>query len=686
MKSTLLFLVGLLLVQQRPVVGEDDDNNTNSSNFNGTRNDIDWSEMEEGLLVGPGVGIIHETDFCNVVRDSSLHLKDALRGRELSIIVQYGEGFDFFQYDPQEELSNTNPSGMIASLLDQLANRAGFSWRNTFVAYNTTTVDILHGSGKGKWDRMLRWATSNFDLAVDKWFLTTERLESETVFLNSWFDATLILVDEGDEVELNWLGFAAPFDAYVWYAILGTIAFSAFFMMMIEYLENKRDGRSFPTWFGDHLYLSNMAFSQNFAYDNPISGAGRIFLSSFAFWAMLIGATYTANLASLLVENALSSPVHSIRGAMQADLSICVHDGSASETIVRTLHPEIQSYDKVVKCSTPAEMYTKLNNDQCDLLLGTRQEFEIYKIQKQYGCGLVQAGNELHQGSASFAIQFDPLNCDSVLAYVMNIHLHAMSVDGNITKLWDSYIDAIDGRCEDANVDEYYDRRRRLQTMKDKEKEDIERNTSSPPPSSSSNNRMLKGKGGGGGGDAGEAAGMTGSNVDELLKIKGMAGVFLFHLCGTSLALLVAIYSQFRRRYIKPKKKMVMANKSLSSSSAAATAATAGYQDSNMQKYNKQPQTELERRYEALKQDFMIQLDDLFEVTKMKKQYSENTLGMENAFETSSEDDISSCMPITARSRRIDMDGSVSYAHPPITHGGRPASRRSSDSSGLRSL
>lgn len=135
---------------------------------------LDWANIDEGLVVGPGVGRIHETDFCNVVRDENLDLKDALVGRDLSIAIQYGEGFDFFQYDPTAELSQSNPTGMIANLLDQLASRAGFEWRNSFVAYNTTTTDVLFGTGNGKWDRMLNWATSNFDLSVDKWCVKNE--------------------------------------------------------------------------------------------------------------------------------------------------------------------------------------------------------------------------------------------------------------------------------------------------------------------------------------------------------------------------------------------------------------------------------------------------------------------------------------------------------------------------------
>lgn len=147
---------------------------------------IDWSKMQEDIFAGPGVGKIQETDFCDVVKDKSIPILDALKGRDLSIAVQYGKGFDFFIYDPNKPLSVENPTGMVATMLDELGRRGGFSWRNSFVAYNVTTVNSLVGEGPGKWDRMLNWTISNFDLSVDKWWedQATGRQISQ-VYMNS---------------------------------------------------------------------------------------------------------------------------------------------------------------------------------------------------------------------------------------------------------------------------------------------------------------------------------------------------------------------------------------------------------------------------------------------------------------------------------------------------------------------
>lgn len=365
--------------------------------------------------------------------------------------------------------------------------------------------------------------------------------------MNSWFDASLILVDQGDEVDFNWFGFAAPFDFWVWMAIIGTVVASAIFMMCIEALENRRQNRSLLSWFGDHIYSSNLAFSQHFMYDYPRTGAGRIFLSTFAFWSLLIISTYTANLASMLVENILSSSVDSIQGAMDKNLFICIHDGSASDTIVKTLFPTFKNYENVVRASTPTQMYELLSARQCDILVGTRQEYEILQNQETYGCNLVQAGPEIHSGSASFAIKFDPLRCDSVLAYVLNIHMHAVTADGTLGKYWDAYLSGLPQKCPTEDFWGNVEYNRRLEeTGRGEMDEESDLSTITE--------RKLKGGGGGGGGGgsgSSASAAVQGGTDNEFNQLKGMAGMFMVHAMGTIIALLLATYTQFHRKTIK---------------------------------------------------------------------------------------------------------------------------------------
>lgn len=355
--------------------------------------------------------------------------------------------------------------------------------------------------------------------------VTSERLQNETLFLEPWFDATLILVDAAEEEDVNYLSFADPFDKYMWLAIGVTCVFSAFFLMFLEKKDEKFDkSQELQTWVSDSLYRSFLAIAQKFPYGDPGSPPRRIFIMTFGLWTMLIGRSYTAGLASLLVEQALTSPISSVEAAMKAELPICIHAGSASESIIQTLYPRFADYNQVVKRGTVSEMYTSLYQDECEILVGTYQEFEVFKSQKKYGCSLVQAGPKLHLGVGSFGVTFDPANCRSVLAYVLDVHLHKSAEDGDMDRAWKQYIQDLPGSCESHDNEENRRLLRDEQKGKVSEPELHRRNLKSAP------RREF--------GAVDKPAGTEKGNA----TIRSLAGVFVLHACGTSIALVWAVY------------------------------------------------------------------------------------------------------------------------------------------------
>ena len=163
----------------------------------------------------------------------------------------------------------------------------------------------------------------------------------------------------------NWL---LPFENEVWWLTVGTIFFSCFVYQFLELLAGERDGRSFRKWFMDNFYLSIINFTQNYSYE-PTSLAGRIFGVSFAFWTMLMGATYTANLASLLVERERSPyKISSITEAIDRQMLMCSHDKSFSDLFIDA---EFGQQAKRFPRPNPIDMYQSLNNGECDILIGT---------------------------------------------------------------------------------------------------------------------------------------------------------------------------------------------------------------------------------------------------------------------------------------------------------------------------
>ena len=127
--------------------------------------------------------ISHRQNFCerykNVIQSNgTFTFKDALNGAQIRPVIQYGAGFPYFNYDPETGIDAENP-GLIANILDYVAERANFTWRDSFAVYT--------GDDKGDdktWTEMLGWTTETFDISVDKWCVCYDRFGYSRVELN----------------------------------------------------------------------------------------------------------------------------------------------------------------------------------------------------------------------------------------------------------------------------------------------------------------------------------------------------------------------------------------------------------------------------------------------------------------------------------------------------------------------
>ena len=60
-------------------------------------------------------------------------------------------------------IAEQNP-GLFAVILDEVAKRAGFSWRDSYAAFEP--IDAVLDEGK-TWTDLLQWQTQNFDIAME---------------------------------------------------------------------------------------------------------------------------------------------------------------------------------------------------------------------------------------------------------------------------------------------------------------------------------------------------------------------------------------------------------------------------------------------------------------------------------------------------------------------------------------
>ena len=228
----------------------------------------------------------YRQDFCELykrrVNESGIPgIQSALNGIELAVATFPGK---YFIYDDEKGINPVYP-GIHAKMLDYIAERGNFTWRNSFAVFDKKGSNITE---------ILDWGTQKYDLMVGTYTPSTQRMKLGVSFVDGHFNGGLIMVRDVPPTEtvINWFNWMAPFKTSVWFAIMGTVIFSAFVHQIIESIGAKgREEKSFRVWLMDNLYLSFINFTGNYSYE-PTTLAGRFFGTTYAFWAMLITGTY----------------------------------------------------------------------------------------------------------------------------------------------------------------------------------------------------------------------------------------------------------------------------------------------------------------------------------------------------------------------------------------------------------
>jgi len=238
--------------------------------------------------------ISYRHDFCTRFRDlyntdsNNLDISKALNGAELSVLLIVDE---YFHYDKITGINDTYP-GINAQMLDYMAERGNFTWRNSFGVLLPEEFETALESYN--FSDLAMWGVDNFDVVAVALAPSQERKKRGINFVSGHYDGSLIMVlnEEPPKDTVNWFSIWKPFTWNVWLTIIGVIIFSSIAYQFIEAIGAQRDHEvSFRKWLMNSLYLSFINFTGNYSYE-PISLGGRVFGVSFAFWAMLITGMY----------------------------------------------------------------------------------------------------------------------------------------------------------------------------------------------------------------------------------------------------------------------------------------------------------------------------------------------------------------------------------------------------------
>jgi hypothetical protein len=231
--------------------------------------------------------------------NATLQLRDALTGLELSTWLFLDNRY--VKFDPSTKALNPSHPGLIGVLLDELADRAGFKWRNSFGVIED--VALPKGNKTYTYTDLLVWSVSSFDISAAYWQKNLERMHQGASFPEGWYDASLIMiaVDKDEQrgaKNLDLWSFLAPFSTLVWVMIVVTILVSAVAYWFLDWYDTASDKLALDHEPAQNLFLAAMTFTGNFEFQ-PSSNPARIFAVSLAFFSLIVMSSYTGTQDSI---------------------------------------------------------------------------------------------------------------------------------------------------------------------------------------------------------------------------------------------------------------------------------------------------------------------------------------------------------------------------------------------------
>ena len=396
------------------------------------------------------------TNVCERQRllwNNSIELPSALNGLNLTVVITNYEAKDevnYFTLDANGRIPFEN-CGLYCVIMDEVARRAGFSWRNSFAAVgprNTTT------DGNKTWTDILEWGVHTFDISMEKWGRSIGRLEKGISFPTGWWDSSVLLVESLPESafkrEFNLWSFLDPFQGKVWLAIIACIIFTGALHWILESLNPNSDERDLEEKPWASVFYAALTVTGHFEF-KPNTHPSRILGLSWTFWTLIVGSAYTANLASFLVSPQVNVfRISTIEDALKHNAVICVQKNAVIQTILSNRYPDLNMIPKETETEIYSSLRLPIERGGCHAAAHQFNTYAIYQrsLDVNYDCSLDSEKRVVEVVPAGMATIVDTgggpnAKCTSLISHVLDYHLTEMIADGFIEKAWRNHLNRI---------------------------------------------------------------------------------------------------------------------------------------------------------------------------------------------------------------------------------------------------
>ena len=389
--------------------------------------------------------VTHRTNLCarqQLLRTGDLAFLDVLRGLELSAIFPVLPGnLGYLNYDEERGAFAEYP-GYHIELLDELASLAGFSWRESYA-----TIDP-YGYHNRSIDDMLEWAVNTYDFSFFEYESLIDRMQRGINFPRGFSDASTILIARHQSASsFDVFNFMNPFDSYVWLSILATVVFSGLMYRWVHKASRtessaRSDDKDKPAA-GDNIFRAALTATGQLDF-SPVTHGEKILVFSLAFWSMIITATYTANLASVMISKVQPVyPATSMAEAEQKGVTVCVIKDWAVAAKLKQNYPDA----KIVELEGVTTLYEHLlAGDDCDLVADSASRFDVRQVNQTLNadCSLRWVGRAVDISAAGPANVVDAgVHCTSLVGHVFEYYLTQMQLSGFTQGAYERYLGSV---------------------------------------------------------------------------------------------------------------------------------------------------------------------------------------------------------------------------------------------------
>jgi Ligand-gated ion channel len=397
--------------------------------------------------------ISYRTNVCDrqlMLWNGSLELPLALSGLQLSVsLTNYQEGKETYFFSlPDGRIPTSNP-GLFAVILDELAKRAEFEWRNSFVAY--PPLDPMTDVNK-TWTDILSWSVNTFDIAMERWAYTPERLNIPVSFPLGWYDNSILLGEliqksSQSKTIVDLWSFLDPFHPSLWWGVVLAIVVTGIVYWILEVWNVDADELHLECKPVASIFYAAITFTGHYEL-RPQTHPARLVGFSFTFWALIVASSYIANLAGFLVSpRVVVFKASTIDDVRKSKAYVCVQEGGAISKVLATKYPDIHLVPKSPDQAIFEGLRLPRAQGGCEAVAHQYNTYEIYEHLREVNedCAMQseQKVVEIVPAGLATAVDTGAPYCTSLISHVLDYHLTTMLDDGFLERTWKSHLDRI---------------------------------------------------------------------------------------------------------------------------------------------------------------------------------------------------------------------------------------------------